>query len=238
MSYTAEDDKPVEKRSFQKKRFWIIAAIVVLVGTGLILFNYYAWFNMTADGGGSITFNAVGDKRFYIDNKRVGNDTVAFTFRELFGDKNHEPLATEFDPQAIGTDWLGSRPGAKVLHLESVGGIGSALVHISGKSILARKPDGALDHIFVFLLEWTPPNQPVRRYLLPVRVRKGGINSGNFFTQGASGVTATRNPTYLRILGRPDEESKMTIKFDLSPPPLEFAEEIQTKGLWEPDEGK
>jgi len=190
MSYAAEHQGTSKERWFHKKKLWLLAAIVLFLVVGVAVFNYNAWLNLLGDGGGSIDFKAVPGTRIYIGDKLVGRDAVSFTYYELFRSKNPKPLPIEVTNSGVIelAEFLG--PG-EVLNSESIGGVGSALLHTSGKDILTRRSDGSLEQVFLFLLEWTPPNEPARRYLLPVRLRKGESRSTDFFAQGSIGVTAT-----------------------------------------------
>jgi hypothetical protein len=238
MSYAAEHQDTGRKRWFHKKKLGLLAAIVLFLGVGVAVFNYDAWLNLLGDGGGSIDFKAVPGTRIYIGDKLVGHDAVSFTYYKLFTNKNRKPQAIEVTNSRVFelTEYLG--PGTELLNSESIGGVGSALLHTSGKNLLTRRSDGSLDQVFVFILDWTPPNEPARRFLLPVRLRQGEGHSSSFFMQAAMGVTATGNPTYMKWLGRPDQSSETTIDFIISPPPRKFAKEIETDGLWEPSEDK
>jgi hypothetical protein len=234
MSYAPEHQDTGKKRWFHKKRLWLLVAIVLFLGVGMAVFNYDAWLNLLGDGGGTIDIKAVPGTRIYIGDKLVGHDAVSFTYYELFRNKTRKPLPIEVTNSEVIelAEFLG--PGAEILNSESMGGVGSALLATSGKDLFTRRSDGSLDQVFVFILDWTPPNEPARRFLLPVRLRQGEGRSSSFFTQAETGVTATRNPAYLRALGRPDQSSKTTFDFVVSPPPPKFAKEIQTDGLWEP----
>jgi hypothetical protein len=235
MANAADKLIPNGKRWFQKKRFWLIAAVVLLLGTGVLGF-YYAWLNRTPEAGGSLTLREAGDTRFYVNDKLIGKGQVSFSLLQLFGDKNHQPLAIELtDEPSTGLVELVSGPGAQALHKVSIGGIGGAFVNISGDCILARRADASLDQVFAFIFDWSPPNEPAQRFLLPVRLRMGGMPSEILFSQAGQGITARRNPAYLRVLGRSAEENILTIDFTPASPPNELADEIKTKGLWEPE---
>jgi hypothetical protein len=233
MSLPTQERQDVKKRWFQRKIIWLIGALILL-GTGLVVFNY-ARLHRTQEVGGRFTLEASGDARFYVNDEFVGNKQVSFTLLQLFGDADDKSVAIKLaDLRGAATAELVSGSGAKVLHSTGIGGLGSAFIDITGESILIRRVDGTLDQVLVFIFDWTPPNQTTRRYLLPVRIRKGASPSRDLFIQAESGITAARNPAYLRIIGRSPDENNITIKFTPALPPAEFAEEIKTKGLWEP----
>jgi len=54
MSYAADNDRAVEKRWFQNKKLWFLAAIVVLLGAGLIILTNAGWSPIPDVGGGLI----------------------------------------------------------------------------------------------------------------------------------------------------------------------------------------
>src|SRR6266849_2296429 len=76
----------------------------------------------------------------------------------------------------------GNEPGSKILNTGGVGAVGTSNVSFSGNGYLIRRPDGTLDQVFAFLLDWSPPNQPSGQYLLAVRLRKGTGASTAYFT--------------------------------------------------------
>jgi len=209
-------------------------AIVVLVILGVAAFCY-AWVTRTPEVGGTFTLKATGDTRFYVYAIKMGDGQVSFSLRQLFGDVFRDPIAVEFKDGLPELAEVVCGKGAQTLHSESIGGLGGAGVNFTGESILARRGDGSLDQVFVFIFDWTPPNEPARRFLLPVRLRQGAGPSKTWFAQTGSSCIGTGNPTYLRILGHPAKESTMIFDFSPGSPPNKFAEEIQTKGLWEPE---
>ena len=89
----------------------------------------------------------------------------------------------------------------------------SALSNIS-YSFLIRRANGEVDHVIAIVNDWAPANEPWRRYLLPLRLRKGKGASTVFFSlsgsqsssSGRSWVheglwrTANRNQKNLEIL--------------------------------------
>jgi len=238
MPYAAEENRGVQSRVSRKEKFWRIVAAVLLLGFAVAV-SYYVWLSRTPEVGGRLNLKGTTDTKFFANDQLIGHSQVSFDLRELFGGRYHKPLAIEladFPTTAIAE--LVSGPGAQVLHSESIGGIGGASVDISGERILARRADGSLDQVFAFVFDWRPPNEPARRFLLPVRPRLVTVPSKNLFGQGGMSCTGTRNPFSKRILGHPAQESILTI--DLAPvaAPNEFAEEIETKGLWEPGESR
>src|SRR5260370_35054407 len=105
----------------------------------------------------------------------------------MFRQKNGKAPAIEATKSVVFelTEYLG--PGTEVLSSESIGGVGSALLRTSGKNLLTRRSDGSLDQVFVFMLEWTPPNVRARRFLCPLRLHRSGDPSAAFFTHGTNG---------------------------------------------------
>ncbi len=239
MSLPAEEHQDVEKRWLQKKSLWVIATILAfLFVTGLLVFTFVG-FGRTPDVGGGLTIEADPGTRIYIGEKLVGTSQVSFSWGELFGDDRQEGLAEKLpDPNAALRPELVIEPGSKILNTGGVGAVGTSNVSFSGNGYLIRRSDGALDQVFAVLLDWSPPNQPSGRYLLPVRLRKGTGASTAYFTSGSTGTSASSSPEYMRLFGKSPNTSTTISKFTAKGPPPEFAEEIKARGLWEPDGAK
>src|SRR5260370_9727017 len=161
MSNAAENSRSVKNRWFQRKRSWIIAAIVVLLGTGLVILINAGW-SPIPDVGGGLIIEADPDTRIYIADKLVGTTSVAFTWGELFGDERHAAIAVELaDPDQSLTAELLSGPDASMVSQPSGMAIGgTANVKVTQQSAhLIRRSDGTLDPVFALILEWSPPDQ-------------------------------------------------------------------------------
>ncbi len=240
MSYVADNDRAVEKRWFQKKKLWLLAAIVVLMGVGLIILINAGW-SPIPDVGGGLIIQADPDTRIYVGDKMVGTTSVAFTWGQLFGDEKHAAIALELsDPdQPILAEML-SGPDATMLSQPSGMGIAATgNVQVTQQSAyLMRRANGSFDPVFALILIWSPPNQASGSFLLPVRLRKGPAPSATYFDSGATTITGDQPPRFMRIFGRSPNETKTKCSFTAANPPATFAEEIKTKGLWEPGEAK
>lgn len=235
MSVPTEEHQDADKRWFQTTSIWIIGAIIFfLLVAGLVLFTVVG-FGRTPDVGGGLTIEADPGTRIYIGEKLVGTSQVSFSWGELFGDDRQEGLAEKLpDPIAALRPELVIEPGSKILNTGGVGAVGTSNVSFSGNGYLIRRSDGALDQVFAVLLDWSPPNQPSGRYLLPVRLRKGTGASTAYFTSGSTGTSASSSPEYVRLFGKSPNTSTTISKFTAKGPPPEFAEEIKARGLWEP----
>jgi hypothetical protein len=128
MSYHAGDDPDVAKPWFMRKTVWIIAAIAFcLLVLGLGIFTYVGMKRIPEIGGG-ITIEADPDTRIYVGEKLVGTTQVSFSWEELFGDTQHQPLAVELPfPAGAVTPELVSGPGAVVLESQALGGGGTGI---------------------------------------------------------------------------------------------------------------
>jgi hypothetical protein len=239
MSYYAGDDPDVAQPWFLRKTTWIIAAIVFgLLVLGLGVFTYVG-MKRIPDIGGGITIEADPDTRIYMGDKLVGTTQVSFSWEELFGDTQHQPMAVELPfPAGAVTPELVSGPGAVVLESQALGGGGTGInaltMMASGDRYLVRRADGSLDQVMAIIIDWTPPNEPPRHYLLPVRVRKGTGDATVYYNPSGSGSSASGGPPFIKAFGRSPIEIKKSCRFSAGTPPGQFAEEIKTKGLWEP----
>ncbi len=189
---------------------------------------------------GGLIIQADPDTRIYVGDKLVGTTSVAFTWAQLFGDQRHSAIATELsDPnQPITAEMLSGEGATKLSEPNATGVVATANVQVTqGKDYMIRRADGSLDAVFAILLVWSPPNQTSASYLLPVRLRKGA-SSETYFGPGPVSTTGGQPPRFMRILGRSPNETKTKCSFTATNPPATVAEEIKTKGLWEPGEAK
>src|SRR5205823_14362366 len=110
-------------------------------------------------------------------------------------------------PSSAVTAEMVSGPGATIL--ESQGGPGGAMglatinVGNSGFWYLIRQEDGQLDKVEAIIIDWSPANEPPRRYLLPLRLRKGSGSSTEFFSLTGSASSTSGGPGFMKAFGRP-----------------------------------
>src|SRR5713226_597374 len=154
MSYPLEECGKLEKPWLQRKRTWIIGAIIfLLLGAGLVVLILLGT-SPIPDVGGGLIIEADPDTRIYVGDKLVGTTSVTFSWGELFGDERHSPIAVELsDPdQAITAEML-SGPGAiKVFEPSGMGIAGTPNVQITQQSAhLVRRADGTLDPVFALI---------------------------------------------------------------------------------------
>jgi hypothetical protein len=235
MSHSTQEHQNVEKQRIRKKWRWIIAAIALLVLGAVLIIN--SGWSPIPDVGGGLIIDADPDTRIYVGDKLVGTTSVAFSWRELFGDERHSGIAVELsDPTPAITAEMLSGPGAtKLSEPSGMGIVGTGNVQITQQSAyLTRRADGALDAVFALKLVWSPPNRSSGNYLLPVRLRKGPVPSTIYFDSAGSATTAVLPSRIMRIMGRSANETKTKCSFTAKSLPPQFAEEIRTKGLWEP----
>jgi hypothetical protein len=235
MSYAAEHHDPGRVRWFQNRKLWILAGVVIILGAGLIFLTNADWSPIPEVGGGLI-IEADPDTRIYVGDELAGKRSVAFTWRQLFGDEKHPAIAAEIaDPDQAITPEMLSGPDATFLSEPSGKAVtGTAHVQITQQSAhLVRRGDGSLDSVFALILVWSPPNQESRSYLLPVRLRKGPNPSTVCFDGGGSSIVGGQPPKIMRIFGRSPNEAKNKCSFKAVIPPTAFAKEISTKGFWE-----
>jgi hypothetical protein len=245
MFYPAADDPDVVQPWFLRKSAWIIAAIVFcllavgvvgVVGVGIFTF---VGLRKVPEIGGGLKIEADPNTRIYFGDRLVVGETqpsavVYSLWPELFGDEKHTPWAVQLpDADTKVTPEMVSGPGTKLLVSQGIGGGGSQIAKVSGDEYWIRRADGSLDHVFAIVIDWAPPDQLPRRFLLPVRVRKGKGASTVYFNASGSG-SSTSGPSFVRSYGQAPIEVKMFRKFTAGSPPGQFAEEIKTKGLWEP----
>jgi hypothetical protein len=250
MSYHAAENPDVRLPWFQKKSTVVIAAAVLCLLAGGVGFFTYTGARNIPDVAGELTIEADPDTRIYVGDKLVGTTKATLTWADLFVDETHESLAMQL-PNAAGAippnsseggmlssdvavppESLGGR-GAKALLSESLSGHQiPPFGKISGAREWIRRADGTLDHVIV--IEWTPSNEPAQCFVLPVRLRKGAGATTVYFNESGSGMSASAGPPFWRAFGRSPMEIKIWRRFTAGTPPTKFAEEIETKGLWEP----
>jgi hypothetical protein len=108
---------------------------------------------------------------------------------------------------------------------------------IQQRAHLIRRADRSLDEVVALVLVWSPPDRASTRYLLPVRLRKGQVPSTVHFASVGGAITGSSYSGITRFLGRTNE-AMTKYSFTATSPPPQFAEEIRTKGLWEPGSEK
>jgi hypothetical protein len=244
MFYDVQDFEHSDQKAwYQKKTPWIIAGVVLcLLAAGIGILTYEG-VTRIPDVGGGVTIEADPDTKIYLGDKQVGTTQISFTWEELFGDEKHKAIATEL-PSPASTMTAEMVAGADATVLDSQGGQGGSLglgtikVSASGFRYLIRRADGQLDQVEAIIIDWAPANEPPRRYLLPLRLRKGSGATTVYFNQTGSGSSSSGGPSFMKAFGRPPAEIKKTWKFSASPPPRQFAEEMKSKGLWDPASGK
>lgn len=241
MSYHASDYPDVGQQSFERKRSWIImGGFLLLLVIGVVVLNYVGMRNASEIGGG-VTIEADSDTRIYIGNKQVGTTQVHLTWEELFCDEKHKPIAVELpSPSSAVTAELVSGPGAVELDSQEAWGLGgsgagSVKMKDSGFKYLIRRQNGELDQVIAIVIDWVPDAEPVRRYLLPVRLRKGPIPSMAYFDGSCSQSSSRGDPGFMIALGLSRNEIIRKWSFSAKRPPNKLEEEIRTKGLWEPE---
>jgi hypothetical protein len=232
MTDQAEGYEDQDKPWFQEKSLWIIAAGVICLLVALVGIFSYVRMSQIPDIGGDLTLGADPEARIYIGDKLVGTGNATFTWAELFGDGKHPPLAIEMPaPGSAVTPEVLSGPGATFLLSEASSSGGVAEARYSSEKHWIRRSDGSLDHVFVFIIDCYL-DRP-RRYVVPVRIRKGNP-SVTYFFEGGSSMSVSSGPGFIKAFGRSPAEIKIGRGFMPVPPPGQFAEEIKTKGLWEP----
>jgi hypothetical protein len=252
MSLAAEKHSSSEKAWFRKRKPWIIAAIVLLLlVSGVVILIVSS--RPVPEIGGGLMIEADPGTRIYAGDKRVGTTRVTFILGELFGDERHSPVAEELPDSAPGVtaemlsgeitaEMLSGAGATKVSDSRGMAVVASGTavfnVKVTQTENLMRRADGSLDHVFILLLVWSPPNQPSRSYLLPIRLRKGSPPDTVYFGSGAMSTSAGTPPRFMRIFGRSPNETKTICRFSAKSPPAEFAEEIKAQGLWEPSHEK
>jgi hypothetical protein len=240
MSYLGQEFEHSEQPAwYQKKTPWIIAGVFLcLLAAGIGVLTYEGATRIPEVGGG-VTIEADPDTKIYLGDKQVGTTQVSFTWEELFGDEKHNAIAIELlSPASAVTAEMVSGPGATILESQSGpgGSMGlNTIMRKSGFRYLIRRADEQLDQVEAIIIDWTAVNETPRRYLLPLRLRKGKGASTVFFNLSGTGSSSSgRAPSFMKAFGRPPEELKESWRFSAGSPPAKFAEEIKSKGLWEP----
>jgi hypothetical protein len=231
MSYQA--DEP-HRPWHLKRNSWILAAVFVcLLTAGLGIVSYIGMSKIPNVGGG-LTLEADPDTRIYIGDKFVGTEQVSFTWTKLLGDEGHPPVAVELPyPSGTASAETISGPGAKTLVSEGGSSTGLMQARVSSERFLIRRADGTLDQVFAIILDCDLDRPPARRYLVPIRLRRG-TPASVYFSEGGLSTSASSGPGFMKAFGRSPAEIKINRKFVPTAPPGQFAEEIKTKGLWEP----
>src|SRR5207245_3685228 len=108
--------------------------------------------------------------------KLVGTSKATFTWGELLGDKNHQPLAVEMPEPTNELAEFISGSGAQLLFSnEFTWPSNSPGLSLSGQKNIYRRANGLIDGVIVFAFVWMPVNEPPRQFILVVRIRKGAI---------------------------------------------------------------
>jgi hypothetical protein len=240
MSQSTQEHREIQERCFRRKHVWIIGVIVVsLFGAGLGVLNF-ARLHRTPDVGGGLIIVADPGTRIYFGDKLMGTTQVSFSWNKLFGDESHEALAEKLPRRGNpnrNTHDLVLGAGDKNLHSGGYAIVGTENVQAASIEYLIRRSDGTLDQLFAYNLTWAPPNQPSSRYLLQVRLRKGNGTSTGYYNSDTTGTSESSSPEYMRLFGVSPHETVAVSEFTTKNPPPELAEEIKTKGLWEPNGG-
>jgi hypothetical protein len=238
MCYHAADLPDVYQPWLLRKSTWFIAAIVICLLI-LVLSNItYGRVSKFGDVGGSLTIKADPDAKIYVGDKQVGTGQVTYSWVQLFGDENNEPVAIEqHQLKADVTPEILSGPGAEALEVDSlnVANANYSFMRISDNQHLIRRADRSLDQIIVLVFDWKPVNQSLRRFILPVRIRKD-----SFFYSNGGGMSSYSGNSVLQrgVFGWPKVNVSVDCMLYSDSPPARFAEEIKTKGLWEPGHQK
>jgi hypothetical protein len=163
----------------------------------------------------------------------LGTTHATVTWAQLLGNENQEPLAMELSSTDTVTAELISGPGAKTLERRNHARGHTPTVDDREDSYLIRQADGALDHIYVWLIEFTGTNKP-RRLAILMRARKGTAGSTISFDRSGGSGSHHSSPGFVKVFGKPLEE--LVEFWNLSDywPPDEFNEEVKKKGYWEP----
>jgi hypothetical protein len=240
MSYSPGDMSQKTQNQVLWKKAWIIFAVAfALLAIELALYTYKGGIKIS-DVAGGVTIEAEPDTRIYIGDKLAGTTQVSFTWQEVFGDENNQPIAKEL-PNASSpiTPELISGPGASKLESERTVGFrdSSETIRDSGTNYLMRRANGDLDQAIGIIIDWDVDPGPDRHYLLVVRLRKGLSPSKLYFTQ-SFGQTLGHGSPIRKVLGLSSNEVTKVWRFSAGQTPKKFAEEIETKGLWEPVVGK
>jgi hypothetical protein len=237
MSYHAVDDPDVPKPWFMKKTVWIVGAVVFLVLAGGTISLIIVGMRKVPEIGGGVTIEADPDTKIYIGDKLVGTTQVSFAWDEFFGDEKHEAMAVELPVGPPLTPNALVEPGSTILEMQSLSGGGSGgsgLITGSGHTYLLRRADGQLDQVTAMVIDWAQVNQPPRHFLLTVRLRKGNGESTVFFNQSGSGSSTRVGSGMAKLFGQSPIEVKRSYRFSAGALPVKYAEEVKSKGLWEP----
>jgi len=231
MSTHVDEFQNLDKPWFKKKSSWIAAAVFLfLLAAAVVIFGYFSSSNEPRVVGG-LTIDAIPGTRIYIGDKLVGTTGVTFTWAELFGDEEHQPIAIDVGDRSEITAELVCGARAKELDLKSLGGGLSIPKSVSGFEFMVRRADGSLDEVYYYLFTWKRPGQPSSRFLLPLRLRNGSGETATYF-DAHNPLLYTQSS--IDLLKSHQEKYEMRWKFTPGTPPSKFAEEIKTKGLWAP----
>lgn len=242
MSYLVSDESDVAHQQYMRKRTWIVwGGLMLLLMIGLAILNYVGERTASEVGGG-VTIEAEPDTRIYIGERLVGTTQITLTWQELFGNESQNPIATEMrSASSVVTPELLSGPGAVELDSRILSGskeFGTAdkkKMNDSRFDCFIRRANGDLDLVVPIVIDWVPDNEPARRYLLPVRLRKGPAPSTVYFSETFSQNSSRGAAGFMIALGLSRNEIIRKWRFTANRPPEKFEEHIRTKGLWEPE---
>jgi hypothetical protein len=215
----------------------------LLIGGGVVLFLLFiTWFigtffavrSVPALGGG-ISISAAPGVKIYVGDKLMPNGNIWLNWAELLGDDGHERLAVDVgqDSNPLTAEALAG-PGAQVLERTVQGGGRANVTLITAFQYLLRQADGMLDQVFVLQIDRSQPRDPSRRFLVLIRPREGKGDSSANLSAATTRISAISRAPLLKVLGLSATELNLHIAFSRATPPDEFAQEIKTKGLWEP----
>jgi hypothetical protein len=222
------------KPQSDKKSDWVMVALLIsLLVIGAAIF-IGAGLRRIPDIDGSMTFEADPDTRIYVGDKLVGTGKVIVSWRQLLGDETHDPLIIELRyPISVNAELI-SGPGARILESRNHSYGQSPDLRDSEDSYLLRRADGSLDHVLARLIEFTSPSDP-HAYLILVRARKGATGSTISFERNGGGTSQSSAPGMVKIFGKSPTQIEEIWRFSPYDPPEKLANEIKTKGFWEPD---
>jgi hypothetical protein len=180
-----------------------------------------------------MTFEGDPDTRIYIGDKLVGTTQATVTWAELLGNEHQEPLAIQLSSTDTVTAELISGPGAKILERRNHATSHSPTMDDREDSYLIRRADGALDHVEVYLIEFTGTDEH-RRLVILLRARKGTAGSTISFERNGGSGSHYSSPGFVKAFGKPPEELEHFWRLSRYMPPDEFKEEVKKKGYWEP----
>ena len=228
-----------ERADFLPQRRWL-GSKGLLIACGVIgLVLIIAWFVLTFLAlrrvpalAGGVSIKANPGVRIYVGERLFANGNVSLTWDELMREDAAERLATEVEGDTVTAEAVAGA-GAQLLQRTMAAGGSTNIVHSNVLQYLLRRPDGKLDHLLVIQIDLQTPHDPPRRLFVPVRARQSKSGSA-VFLGGNNRFTVTSRAAFLRLFGQSPSELNVSVTFNPTTPPREFAQEIKEKGLWEP----